>query len=266
MARLELGIHFGRQRIGDVYFAGFIARHIVGLRADGQKHHPLDGHIAGIAVLRVFHQLDALVDHPFIDNVSAVADKVFRLRPFHAEFFHRGAVHGLGGGVVKHLRKIRHRRAERYLERVRIYRFHAQRVGRLFAGQNFIDMGDFRRLQIRGIRRSGGRIDQPAPAIHKVFSHHRLAVAPFGILAQLEHPHAVIFARPRFGHGRHDFALRIGFHQPFKQIAHHIDFGHAGDLVRVERLRLGYIIAGEHAGLRRAAARFFCGFFTAAAG
>lgn len=51
---LKFDIHFGRQRIGDVHFARFVTRYVVGLRTDGQKHHFIDFHIGRIAVLRFF--------------------------------------------------------------------------------------------------------------------------------------------------------------------------------------------------------------------
>lgn len=51
---LKFDIHFGRQRIGNVHFARFVTRYVVGLRTDGQKHHFIDFHIGRIAVLRFF--------------------------------------------------------------------------------------------------------------------------------------------------------------------------------------------------------------------
>ena len=116
---------------------------------------------------------------------------------------------------------------------MRVHSFYAQSIGRFFAADDVVDMGDFGRLQIGGVRRTGFRVDQTTPAVDKIFGAHRLAIAPFGIIAQAEAPDFVVFAFPRLSQRRLDFAFFIGLHQAVEQIADDVDFGDAGNLVRV---------------------------------
>ena len=116
---------------------------------------------------------------------------------------------------------------------MRIYRFHAQGIGRFFAADDVVDMGNFGRLQIGGVRRTGFRIDQALPAVDEIFGAHRLAVAPFGIVAQAEAPDFVVLTFPGLSQRRLDFAFFIGLHQTVEQIADDVDFRDAGNLVRV---------------------------------
>ena len=64
------------------------------------------------------------------------------------------------------------------------------------AGCDVVDIGHFGRLQVRGIRRAGFRVDQTAPAVNEIFCRHRRTVRPLCVITQGKGPGAVVITLP----------------------------------------------------------------------
>ena len=183
---------------------------------------------------------------PVVEFERAVADEVFRARPFFAVFFDGGFGRRVGGGVGQEAEEVRRRSFEFGDEGVVVGRFHAQLV-HVF----FVAFGDFLRVFDRveeeAVFATGRGINGALPAIDEVVCGERAAVAPFGV-AQVEGVgFAVCGDFPFFSDAGDEVAARVFADEAFKEVAQDVRFRHALCGLRVECLRFAAVAATQDA-------------------
>lgn len=235
----HFALHFDIQvrrngAVGDVDLAAAEAVDVADFGSDRQEGRLIDHRLLVVPVARAALQHNALVHHPLFQTVSAVADIVGGQRPFVAEFLHYRALHRFERRVAQHADEIRHRFAQRHLQRLVVQRLDAEGLWRLLTGQDIVDIVDFGVLQVAGIGRGDFRIGQALPAVDEVLRGHRAAVAPHRAGAQVEGPLLIILVFPARRRRRHHMPVGVGAHQPFQQVKNDIAFRYALDLMRIQ--------------------------------
>ena len=188
---------------------------------------------------------------PAVEFERAVADDVFRTRPFFAVFFDGGFGCGVSGGVGDEAEEVRRRSFEFGDEGVVVGRFHAQLVHVFFVA--FGDfLGIFDRVEEEAVVAAGRGINRALPAVDEVVRGERAAVAPFGV-AQVEGvSFAVCGDFPFFGDAGDEVAARVFADEAFKEVAQDVGFRHAFCGLRVNAVRLAAVAPAQHAfGIRR---------------
>ena len=196
---------------------------------------------------------------PAVEFERAVADEVFRARPFFAVFFDGGLGRGVGGGVGQEAEEVRRRPFEFGDEGVVVGGFHAQlcRVFQLAFGDFF---GVFDGVEEEAVFATGRGINGALPAIDEVVRGERAAVAPFGV-AQVEGVgFAVCGDFPFFSDAGDEVAARVFADEAFKEVAQDVRFRHALCGLRVECLRFAAVAATQYAfGIRGLYGNAECG-------
>ena len=126
-------------------------------------------------------------------------------------------------------------------------RFHAQLVHVFFVA--FGDfLGVFDRVEEEAVVTAGLRVNGALPAIDEVVCGERGAVAPFGVVAQVEGVgFAVCGDFPCFGDAGNEVAARVFANEAFKEVAQDVRFRHALCGLRVNAVRLAAVAAAQDA-------------------
>ncbi len=169
-------------------------------------------------------------------NIGTVRHDIFRLGPVGAELFDNRLRHREGGRVGGHLREIRQGRCQLDLEGKVVDCAHAQLVGGHVAGQDLAGILDRHQFHEPRIGRCQFGIDRATPRIDKVVGGHRLAVRPFGVVAQVEGVN-VLGVVGGIAKGNAGLEAAVGglVHQTFEQVTHDVAARHVFDNLRVDR-------------------------------
>ena len=184
---------------------------------------------------------------PVVEFERAVADEVFRARPFFAVFFDGGFGRRVGGGVGDEAEEVWRRSFEFGDEGVVVARFYAQ-----LADVFFVAFGDFLRVfdgvEEEAVVAAGRGVNGALPAIDEVVRGERAAIAPFGVVAQVEGiGFAVCGDFPFFGDAGDEVAARVFADEAFKEVTQDVRFRHAFCGLRVEAVRLAAVAAAQDA-------------------
>ena len=143
--------------------------------------------------------------------------------------------------------EVRRRSFEFDDEGVVVGRFHAQLVHVFFVA--FGDfLGIFDRVEEKAVVAAGRGINRALPAVDEVVRGERGAVAPFGVVAQVEGVgFAVCGDFPFFGDAGDEVAARVFADEAFKEVAQDVRFRHTLCGLRVDGLRLAAVAAAQDA-------------------
>ena len=205
----------------------------------------VNGDVVVIPVSRRFFCGNARLRFPFTQVIGAITDDMLWPCPFVAELFDRFARDGIGGVMRHQAGEIRRRIIQFDLQGAPIQCLDAERFNIFFlpAGNR---LGIFHRIKNEGIFTAGGGIDRALPGIDKIIRRHRLAIGPFGIVAQMESINFTVIGNfPFFGDAGDDFTFGIGGGQTLEIVINNRRTGIFCRQLRVNAFRLGAIAAAE---------------------
>ena len=233
---LQLGVT-ARRDLYAIKLAGQVTRERGIIVVDGQCRNVLKDRVFVVPVKRV-----GLHDHLFAQNmlleqIGSVADQLARLGPFVAVLFDDLLIDRKDRRMGGHRREIGQRCGDLYFKGMIVDGANAQFVNRFFTGDDLGRIRHLHQFDIPGIFRSGRRIGQAPPGINKVVGGNRVAIRPFGIVAQMEGIGGLVVGKliPR-GHAGNQAAVLVLVHQAFEKRAQHTRAFDIGVDLRVHRL------------------------------
>ena len=242
--RLVFVVGIGRQGVDPVVLARLVHLDVGVLLFDRQVRHLVQLHILVVPIIGTLGQNDLAVDLPVFKGERPIAHNVAGFGPFLAVFLDRSLVYRTQLQVGHYFRQEGSRERRLDFQRAAVQRLDTQLRVRLLAFDDVLGILQEDAVG-RGVFGRRGRVYEPAHPVNEVFRGYGIAIRPFGILAQLEDPGLRVGLFPALGHARHNLAIGVHGGQPLEQITDHIVGGHARGVGRVQRFRLGAVIAHQ---------------------